>query len=135
MKVFENDPFEPTYQAFKELYPDKDAICYWVYEIKDHDGNNVHGLTNFEDTDGENEIPIVYVDCNQSINEAGDVLCHELAHVAVGFGHGHDEAWENAYNAIYRRYEHIMGIEAQDAQICVRRCRKDNGLEPQEVQE
>lgn len=115
MSVFENDPFEPTYQAFKELYPDKDAICYWVYEIKDHDGNAVHGVTDFADTDGGDlEIPKIFIDCNQSINEAGDILCHELAHVAVGFGHDHDEAWEEAYNAIYKRYEQIMGIDEQE---------------------
>ena len=117
MSVFENDPFEPTYQAFKELYPDKDAICFWVYEIKDHDGNAVHGVTDFADTDGGDlEIPKIFIDCNQSINEAGDILCHELAHVAVGFGHDHDEAWEEAYNAIYKRYEQIMGIDEQEVQ-------------------
>ena len=53
---------------------------------------------------------------DQSINEAGDILCHELAHVAVGFGHDHDEAWEEAYNAIYKRYEQIMGIDEQEVQ-------------------
>ena len=47
---FKNDPFALVWQAFKNLYPEKDCICFWDVEIKDEEtGEIAYGFTNFAD--------------------------------------------------------------------------------------
>ena len=47
---FVNDPFAIVYQAFKNLYPDKDCEIMWQpVEMKDEEGKGYVGLTTFAD--------------------------------------------------------------------------------------
>ena len=39
--------------------------------------------------------------------DAVEILSHELAHVAVGADHEHDEVWEAAFDAIFKEYNRI----------------------------
>ena len=47
---FKNDIFSMIWKAFKNLYPDKDCLCFWDPMIRDsEDGAPVYGLTDFGD--------------------------------------------------------------------------------------
>ena len=101
---FVNDIFALIWQAFKNLYPDKECECFWEPQIREaENGNEVFGLTDF----GEDGSVVVFVRPDLEVAIAGEILAHELAHVAVGVDHEHDEAWENAFEAIFQEYNRI----------------------------
>lgn len=103
---FQNDPFAVIYQAFANLFPGKECVCYWHDEIRpSEDGSTVYGLTDFPD---DATAPAVFVSSNLSINNAAEILAHELAHVAVGVEHDHDAVWEKAFDDIYQEYIRIF---------------------------
>ena len=97
---FKNDPFAIVWQAFNELYPDKECKCY----IAPKTGcDSMCGLTIF------NEETTVLINAELPVEYAVEILAHELAHVAAGVGHDHDEAWEKAFEDIYDKYHEILG--------------------------
>ena len=101
---FANDIFALIWKAFKNLYPDKECECFWEPQIReDENGNEVFGLTDF----GDDGSVVVFVRPDLEVSVAGEILAHELAHVAVGVEHEHDEAWENAFDAIFQEYNKI----------------------------
>lgn len=100
---FKNDPFSITWEAFKSLYPEKECVCWFDNDIRADDGDKAYGLTSFEE-DGSIQ---VFVDANIAMENATEVFAHELAHVAVGFDHGHDAEWESAFESILNEYEKI----------------------------
>ena len=100
---FNNDIFALIWEAFKNLYPDKECICYWEPRISDaEDGKECFGLTDF----GEDGV-YVFVKPTLPVADAAEVFAHELAHVAVGIEHDHDQAWEEAFDAIFQEYNRI----------------------------
>lgn len=107
---FKNDPFSLVWQAFKNLYPDKDCVCFWETQIReDDDGRVPCGLTDF----GEDGSVAVFVNAELAITDATEILAHELAHVAVGVSHDHEEEWQKAFNDIFVEYNRIG-----DAMVC-----------------
>ena len=101
---FQNDMFAMVWGAFKKLYPDKECEIYWEPQIRDEeDGKPVYGLTDFAD-DGS---VAVFVKPSLEVADAVEVLAHELAHVAVGVEHDHDEVWQEAFDKIFEEYNRI----------------------------
>lgn len=100
---FKNDPFAMVYQAFKNLYPDKDCVIYWKPNLKDKNGVSVYGTTIFVD-DGS---IIIAINPELKVCDAIEILGHELAHVAVGVDAGHGPEWETAFDAIGEEYDRI----------------------------
>ena len=100
---FVNDPFAIVWQAFKNLYPDKDCICQFAVLDADKSGKAPYGVTDFQ-PDGR---VFVFVDGNMKIADAVEVFAHELAHVAVGIDADHGEEWEAAFDAIFNEYNRI----------------------------
>lgn len=101
---FQNDMFAMVWGAFKKLYPDKDCEIYWEPQIRDEeDGKPVYGLTDFAD-DGS---VAVFVKPSLEVADAIEILAHELAHVAVGVEHDHDEVWQEAFDKIFEEYNRI----------------------------
>lgn len=100
---FENDMFSLVYQAFRNLYPEKECRCQWLPEIKQEDGSPAYGVTTFSD-DGD---VLVEVSAGISVGDSVEVFAHELAHVAVGEAEGHGEEWDKAFNAIFREYARL----------------------------
>ncbi len=101
---FKNDPFALVWTAFANLYPDKEFVAYWDPMIRDaEDGTPVFGLTDFS----EDMTPAVFVKPSLDVNNAVEIFAHELAHVAVGVEHEHDDAWDDAFEAIFREYNRI----------------------------
>ncbi len=101
---FENDPFALVYQAYRNLY-DKPFIAYYDPNAGE-DGKPVQegcGFTDFND----GETPVVVVFTNIDTNAQVETFAHELAHVAVGPDHEHDDAWEAAFDAIFREYNRL----------------------------
>lgn len=76
-------------------------LCALQLYIKDRDGKEGHGYTFFPD-DGSD--PEVVVFSENDTNVQAEILAHELAHVAVGLEHGHDQVWEDAFEAIRTEY-------------------------------
>ena len=101
---FINDPFAIIWKAFINLYPDKEFIAFWEPMIREsEEGGPVYGLTDFR----EGELAAVFIDSNLEVNNSVEIFAHELAHVAVGVDHEHDDAWENAFEAIFQEYNRI----------------------------
>lgn len=101
---FLNDVFSIVWIAFKNLYPDKHCVCYWETDIREsEDGRKPYGLTDF----GDDGIVSVFVSADLRIQDAAEILAHELAHVAVGCDADHGPEWENAFDAIHAEYNRI----------------------------
>ena len=103
---FKNDIFALIYKAFTNLYTtDKEITCYWQPELKDDEGNEVYGVTNFED-DGNITVLISGV---LPVLDCAEILAHELAHIMVGVEEEHNEKWEKAFDSIQEEYMRIIG--------------------------
>lgn len=103
---FLNDPYAMVWQAFQTMFPDKTCNVYWYPNLSpDPEGKPVYGTTVFRD-DGK---VLVFVDAMLSVNNAVEILAHELAHVAVGFSDedDHRPEWEAAFESIKQEYERI----------------------------
>lgn len=101
---FKNDIFAMIWQAFKNLYPDKDCECFWEPEILDTEkGETAYGLTDF----GDDGVVTVFVKPSLSVTDAAEIFAHELAHVAVGLEHDHDSVWEKSFDDIFVEYNRI----------------------------
>lgn len=112
---FQNDMFAMVWAAFKTLYPDKNCEVYWEPQIRDEeDGKPVYGLTDFAD-DGS---VAVFVKPSLEVADAVEVLAHELAHVAVGIEHDHDEVWQDAFDKIFEEYNRIGSQMFPDGEQC-----------------
>lgn len=112
---FQNDMFAMVWGAFKKLYPDKDCEVYWEPQIRDEEGGKpVYGLTDFAD-DGS---VAVFVKPSLAVADAVEILAHELAHVAVGVEHDHDEVWQEAFDKIYEEYNRIGSQMFPDGAKC-----------------
>jgi len=99
-----NDPFRIVLQAFEELYPDKFAYIQYDHTL-DYDKNEF-GYTEFpENGDG---YPLVGINPKLSVQDAVEVLAHELAHVAAGYSSGHGAEWEEAFDKIHHKYNEIF---------------------------
>lgn len=113
---FQNDMFAMVWGAFKKLYPDKECEIYWEPQIRDEeDGKPVYGLTDFAD-DGS---VAVFVKPSLEVADAVEVLAHELAHVAVGVEHDHDEVWQEAFDKIFEEYNRIGNQMFPNGEQCV----------------
>ena len=100
---FANDPFSMVWTAFRNLYPIKACEC-WYDQHNDDKHKEEYGFTEFYE-DGTS--PTVVVFAEHSISIQVETLAHELAHVAVGIEHDHDEVWETAFEAIFQEYNRI----------------------------
>jgi hypothetical protein len=98
-----NDPLAMVWTAFKNLYPDKE--CDVWYDLHSNSGNyDGFAFTEFPPDGGT---PQVVIYGEHGIEIQTEVFAHELAHVAVGEGKGHNKVWEAAFDAIFREYHRI----------------------------
>lgn len=79
------------------------------------DGKPVYGLTDFAD-DGS---VAVFVKPSLEVADAVEILAHELAHVAVGIEHDHDEVWQEAFDKIFEEYNRIGNQMFPNGEQCV----------------
>ena len=75
----------------------------------------MYGLTDFAD-DGS---VAVFVKPSLEVADAVEVLAHELAHVAVGVEHDHDEVWQEAFDKIFEEYNRIGNQMFPNGEQCV----------------
>ena len=98
---FENDPFALVHMAFENLFPGKVYKAYWEPEIRESEsGDECYGLTDWQ-SDGT---VYVFVKAGLKAFDAIEIFAHELAHVAVGIEHDHDEVWQKAFDDIFDEY-------------------------------
>lgn len=101
---FGNDIFSLIYEAFKNLYPDKDCECYWNPDIEDEvEGVKSYGNTIF----GDDGVVTVFVTPTLPVCDCAEVFAHELAHVAIGIEAEHGPEWETAFDNIFQEYNRI----------------------------
>lgn len=101
---FANDPFALVWRAFQNLYPDKPFEAFYDPMIRPQEnGEPVYGMTDF----GDDGSVIVFVKPDLTIEQATEIFTHELAHVAVGLDHDHDDVWEEAFDRIFREYHRV----------------------------
>lgn len=113
---FENDIFGMIWQAFKKLYPNKKCKCFYDPTIEENkNGDKVYGVTEFLD-DGEIIVSIIP---ELPVCDCAEIFAHELAHVAVGANHNHDEKWEKSFDDIFKEYNRI-GDELFDAHNAIK---------------
>ena len=101
---FENDIFAMIWEAFKNLYPEKDCKCCWDTEIRDdEEGTECFGLTDF----AEDGSVCIFIKPTLPVCDCAEIFAHELAHVAVGVEHDHNVEWEKAFDKIFEEYNRI----------------------------
>ena len=113
---FKNDPFAIIWQAFKNLYPNKECEVMYDQHIDDEEKEheNEYGFTHFP-LDGS--IPTVIIFAEHNLNIQTETLAHELAHVAVGYAEDHNEVWKEAFHNIFDEYNRLLAEifgEAED---------------------
>ncbi len=101
---FANDPLPVVYRAFKNLFPDKSCTIFYGVKDEDERGEEGHGYTFFPD---DGSAPEVTVFAENDTNVQAEILAHELAHVAAGQEHGHDQTWEDAFEAIHKEFNRL----------------------------
>ena len=101
--IIKNDPFQIVALAFDNLFPNTKYEAWFDPDIKDDEGNEKYGLTQF--CDGEAPLILIWTKANFEV--AIESFGHELAHVAVGIEHEHDDAWEKAFDDIFVEYKRI----------------------------
>lgn len=109
MSVFVNDPFEMIADIYNDLFSDKYYVAQYGYaegEVKEMDAK---GETFFPDDGGT---PVITLFVNVPMEHLPEIFAHELAHVAVGIEHEHDEVWEKAFDDINKEY--IRRMEASE---------------------
>lgn len=89
-------PFTRMMEVFEDLYPDKNAVLFWVDDLWPN-----QGATNWN-ADGS---AVVRINIRQYAENAIDTLAHELAHVAAGYEAAHGYQWKSAYEAIKEEYK------------------------------
>lgn len=100
MKIV-NDPFYYILKTFEKRHPNKTkVVMLFTDELKDDDDQNVYGVTLFPDKETVLDVPHIYIVYTLSVADAAEVLCHELAHLAVGFEADHNEVWEAEFEAL-----------------------------------
>lgn len=99
---FRNDPFMLVWEAYKRLY-NKPCEAWWdTYESSGEEEN--YGITIFPD---DGSVPQIFIFVEHPVSVQIETLGHELAHVAVGIEHDHDEVWEAAFDAIFKEYNRL----------------------------
>ena len=101
---FKNDPFAMVFEAYKNLY-DKPFEARFANNEDDPDrSSEEYGYTYFP-LDGST--PTIVIFAGFTVNVCAETLAHELAHIAVGVEHGHDEIWEEAFERIFQEYNRL----------------------------
>lgn len=89
------DPFQAVLTAFARLYPGVRCAVRWVDGLHEEEG--AWGRTHFDE-----DSPLIELDGNCPVAGAVDVLCHELAHVVVGYEAGHGDLWRLVYETLVK---------------------------------
>lgn len=101
--IIKNCPFEMLTICFRRLFPKKEFEAYFQSDLKNDEGEEVFGLTNFQ-SDGTIEI---LISTDLTINHAVEIFAHELAHAGVGEGHDHDDVWAKAFEDLFNEYNEL----------------------------
>lgn len=97
---FVNNPFDLVIEAVKKLYPNTKALIQFNPTLRGREFGEC-GCTTFPD---DNSTPVVDISTNIPFMAMVEILAHELAHVVVGPGEGHDQKWESVFSAINEVY-------------------------------
>lgn len=89
---FDTDPFYSLLSAYNRLH-DGDILVQWVSGLRDEQG--AWGRTHFD-----TEPVTIEIDGGCPVAGALDVLAHELAHCAAGFGADHGPEFTAAKAAL-----------------------------------
>lgn len=112
MHPFDNDLFFLMYDGFERLYPNHPkTTTQWV--LPDELKPDENGLCEWHD-DGS---VVIDISMGVTVIEALDVYAHELAHDAVGFEHGHDEAFTLANERIMDAFEKRLDEEFDNREV------------------
>ena len=97
MITFLNDPISDIIAIVERLYPDIEAEVQIVSE------QEVPGEVVFPE---DETTPLISVRGDIPYEAVLEILAHELAHVAVGYGNEeeHGPLWEAAFDRIHREY-------------------------------
>jgi len=106
MIQFINDPFKVVIQAFEELFPNLDAEIQFNPTM-DYE-NKEYGRAIFPD---DGSTPLIEINPKLSVENAIEIIAHELAHIAAGIDSEHNEKWETAFQQIHEKYVYIIESE------------------------
>lgn len=101
--IFKNCPFQMLDVCFKKLFPGVNYEAHFHPDLKDDNGEDVYGLTNFTN-DGKIEI---LIGVQLPINDTVETFAHELAHAGVGADHEHDDVWAKAFDDLFDEYNKL----------------------------
>ncbi len=97
---FINDPFRILKEIIADDYPEVECEVYIGEQFVD--GKETFGCTIFPEEEGEKIT--VEIHYSLSIENATEVLAHELAHVIAGQEAEHNEEWEKAFTDLNNKF-------------------------------
>ena len=101
--ILYRDPIALVTQAAMQAFPDLRCDMDFM-QVIDCDPEAL-GVTIWPDDGG---VPQVFIRLDLTIEQAVEIIAHELAHVAAGQEAGHDEAWLAAFDAIGKQWESLL---------------------------
>ena len=104
---FANDMFSMLWIVCRRIWPEVKCKCQWTEDIFTPYGEEAYGETVFPEDGTE---PVISISAQVPVVHAVEILAHELAHVAAGEGHDHDEVWENAFQALNDAYCEFVSV-------------------------
>lgn len=100
---FINNPFDTLMEIMKEHYPNAKCDIYIGQSMTD--GKENLGCTLFPEEHLSGDVPVVEIHFSLSLENATEILAHELAHVIVGYEGDHGEEWERVFSHIHEEFQ------------------------------
>jgi Zn-dependent peptidase ImmA (M78 family) len=97
------NPFQDIINAAKFISPKLKCIIQFDPKLANGD-NYPHGETLFQ----KDKSIIISVSSKLSVENALEVLAHELAHAIVGYDDKHGYKWKRVFNKIHKEYIKIV---------------------------
>lgn len=98
---FINNPIEILFEIVNEKYPGTD--CDIIIGMQMTDGKETLGCTLFPDD--PNERVVIEINPTLSLENATEILAHELAHVIAGKEADHNEQWDAVFADLHERFQ------------------------------
>jgi hypothetical protein len=103
------DPFQDVIKVVEKLYGKQKWEIYFDSSLGKRKGSTL-GYTCFP-IDGS--IPYACVSSNISVDNAVEILVHEIAHLICGVTEGHGKKWENTFIKILKEYNRYLKHSAK----------------------
>lgn len=98
MSIIFHNPFQKVIDAAIKVYPELECIIQFDPRLE----CPPYGETWWSSE--VNEIPVISISSELTIENSLEILAHELAHVIAGLEADHNDEWKHIFSKIHRQY-------------------------------